>query len=195
MPSVFSYLNSSHNRSWPTVWKIVILLSMYSWCDSMILYKPSHFSSHFVHLFLNVCTYWALEWVSESYSVMSDSLRPHGLNSLWNSPGQDTGVGSFSLLQGIFPTQGSNPGLPHCRWSLYQLNHKGSPRTLEWVAYPFSRDLPNQGWAIREAWKEEKWTTKKKGKIYPPECRVSENSKERQESLLKWTMQRNRGKQ
>ena len=47
--------------------------------------------------------------------------------------------GSFSLLQGIFPTQGWNPGLPHCRWILYQLNHKGSPRILEWVAYPFSR--------------------------------------------------------
>ena len=56
----------------------------------------------------------------------------------WNSPGQNTGVGSLSLLQGIFPTQGSNPGLPHCRWSLYQLSHKGSPRILEWVAYPFS---------------------------------------------------------
>ena len=42
------------------------------------------------------------------------------------------------LLQGIFPTQGSNPGLPHCRQILYQLSHKGSPRTLEWVAYPFS---------------------------------------------------------
>ena len=46
--------------------------------------------------------------------------------------------GSLSLLQGIFPTQGSNPGLPHCRWILYQLSHKGSPRILEWVAYPFS---------------------------------------------------------
>ena len=44
----------------------------------------------------------------------SDSLRPHGLYSLWNSPGQNTGVGSFSLLQGIFPTQGSKPGLLHC---------------------------------------------------------------------------------
>ena len=44
-----------------------------------------------------------------------------------NSPGQNTGVGSLSLLQGIFPTQRSNPGLPHCRWILYQLNHKGSP--------------------------------------------------------------------
>ena len=57
----------------------------------------------------------------------------------WNSPGQNTGVGSLSLLQGIFPTQGSNPSLPHCRQILYQLRHKGSPRTLEWVAYPFSR--------------------------------------------------------
>ena len=37
-----------------------------------------------------------------------------------------------------FPTQGSNPGRPHCRWILYQLSHKGSPRVLEWVAYPFS---------------------------------------------------------
>ena len=75
---------------------------------------------------------------SESHSVMSSSLRPHGLYSTWNSPGQNTGVGSPSLLQGIFPTQGSNPGLPHCRQILYQLSHKGSPRILECVAYPFS---------------------------------------------------------
>ena len=56
----------------------------------------------------------------------------------WNSPGQNIGVGSLSLLQGIFPTQGSNPGLPHCRQTLYQLSHQGSPRILEWVAYSFS---------------------------------------------------------
>ena len=60
------------------------------------------------------------------------------LYSPWNSPGQNTGVGHLSLLQGIFPTQGSNPGLPHCKRILYQLSHKGSPRILEWVAYPFS---------------------------------------------------------
>ena len=54
------------------------------------------------------------------------SLRPHGQYSPWNSPGQNTGVDSLSLLQGIFPTQGLNPGLPHCRWILYQLSHKGS---------------------------------------------------------------------
>ena len=75
---------------------------------------------------------------SESCSVVSDSLRPHGLHGPWNSPGQNTGVESHSLLQGIFPTQGLNPGLPHCRQILYQLSHKGSPRILEWVAYPFS---------------------------------------------------------
>ena len=80
---------------------------------------------------------WKCE--SESRSVMSDSLQPHGLYDPWNSPGQNTGVGSLSLLQGIFPTQGSNPGLPHCRQILYQLSHKGSPRILEWVAYPFCR--------------------------------------------------------
>ena len=103
---------------------------------------------------------------SESRSVMSDSLPPYGLYSLWNSPGQNTGMGSLSLLQEIFPTQGSSPGLPHCRWILYQLRHKGSQRILEWVAYPFSRGsswLRNQtgvsciagrfftNWAIWEA--------------------------------------------
>ena len=67
------------------------------------------------------------EGESESYSVMSNSLRPHGLYSPWNSPGQNTGVGSLSLLQEIFPTQGSNPGLPHCGQILYQLSHQGSP--------------------------------------------------------------------
>ena len=64
---------------------------------------------------------------SESLSVVSDSLWPHWLYSPWNSPGQNTGVGSFSLLQGIFPTQGSNTGLLHCTWILYHLNPWGSP--------------------------------------------------------------------
>ena len=65
--------------------------------------------------------------------------------SPWNSPGQSTWVGSLSLLQRIFPTQGLNPGLPHCRRILSQLSHKGSPRILEWVAYPFSRGSSNPG--------------------------------------------------
>jgi len=57
---------------------------------------------------------------------VSDSLQPHALYSPWNSPGQNTGVGSLSLLQGVFSTQRLNPGLPHCKWILYQLTHKGS---------------------------------------------------------------------
>ena len=66
--------------------------------------------------------------------------------SPWNSPGQNTGVGSLSLLQGIFPTQGSNPGLLHCRQILYQLS-QGNPRILEWVAYPFfSRSSQSRNW-------------------------------------------------
>ena len=75
---------------------------------------------------------------SESHSVVSNSLWPHGLHSPWNSPGRNTGVGSLSLLQGIFPTQGSNPGLLHCRQIFYQLSHKGSTGIPEWVAYPCS---------------------------------------------------------
>ena len=104
--------------------------------------------------------------VSESRSVVSNSLRPHGLYSPWNSLGQNTEVDSLSLLQGIFPTQGSNPRLPHCRQILYQMSHKGSPRILKWVAYPFfsrfSQPRNQTGvsciagrfftnWAVREA--------------------------------------------
>ena len=96
------------------------------------------------------------------------TLQHHGLYSPWNSPGWNTGLVSLSLLQAIFPTQGSNPGLPHCRWILHQLSHKGSPRIqiLEWVAYPLcSRSSQSRNgtgvsciagglstnWAIREA--------------------------------------------
>ena len=69
---------------------------------------------------------WA-ESENESYSVVRVQLfaTPWIIQSMEFS-GQNTGVGSPSLLQGIFPTQGLNPGLPHCRWILYQLSHKGS---------------------------------------------------------------------
>ena len=66
-----------------------------------------------------------------SRSVVSDSLRGQGLEPTrrlrpWDFPGKSTGVGCHFLLQGIFPTQGSNPGLPHCRQTLYRLSHQGS---------------------------------------------------------------------
>ena len=106
---------------------------------------------------------------SESHSVMPNSLRPHGLYIPWNSPGQNTRVGSGSLLQGIFSTQGSDPGFLHAEWILYQLSHQGSLRLLEWVAYLFSKrsSWPRNwtgvlyiaggfftSWAAREAHKE-----------------------------------------
>ena len=69
----------------------------------------------------------------------------HGLYSPWNSLGQNTGVGSLSLLQGILPTQGTSPGLPPGKQILYQLSHEASPRILEWVAYPFSTRFPDPG--------------------------------------------------
>ena len=105
----------------------------------------------------NTFTSTIMKW-SESHSVVSDSLWPRIL--------QASGAGSLSLLQGIFPTEGLNPGLPHCRWILYWLSHKWSPRILEWVAYPFSRgsSWPRNrtgvsciagrfftNWAVREA--------------------------------------------
>ena len=106
--------------------------------------------------------------------------------SPWNSPGHNTGMGSLSLLQGISPTQGLNPGLLHCRWILYQLSHKGSPRVLVWVAYPFSRGfswLRNwtgvsclvggffTNWAIREfrnalLCQDTKWISKNRFQLY-----------------------------
>ena len=73
-----------------------------------------------------------------SCSVLSKGWWPHGLYSPWISPGQNTGVGSLSLLQGIFPTQGSSPGNPNWRQFLHQLSDQGSQRMLEWLAYPFS---------------------------------------------------------
>ena len=77
------------------------------------------------------------QWV-KSRSVVSNSLQSCGLYSPWNVPGQNTGLGNCSLFQSVFPTQGSNPGLPHCRWILYQMSHQGNPGMLKWVAYPFS---------------------------------------------------------
>ena len=76
---------------------------------------------------------WKWKW---SHSVVSDSLRPHGLQPTrllrpWDFPGKSTGVGFHLLLQGIFLTQGSNPGFLHCRQMLYHLSHQGSLKEKE----------------------------------------------------------------
>ena len=67
------------------------------------------------------------KWRRDTMKVEVAQSGPTCCDSMdcpWNSPGQNSGVGSLSLFQGIFPTQGSNPGLPHCRWILYQLSHR-----------------------------------------------------------------------
>ena len=71
--------------------------------------------------------FYSMKVKVKSCSVMSNSLRPHGVYGSWNSPGQNTGVDSLSLLWGIFPTQESNQGLLHCRWILDQLSYEGRP--------------------------------------------------------------------
>ena len=64
---------------------------------------------------------------SRSCSVVSNSLQPHGLYSSWNSPDQNTGVGSLSLLQGTFPSQESNQSLLNCGGILYQMSYQEAP--------------------------------------------------------------------
>ena len=73
--------------------------------------------------------------------TLCDSMdcSPPGFFVHRDSPGKNTGVSCHALFQGILPTQGLNPGLPHCRQILSGLSHQGSPRILEWVVYPFSR--------------------------------------------------------
>ena len=86
----------------------------------------------FCYVLDHLCDHFIGKW-SESRPVMSDPLQPY---SPWFSPGQNTGVGSLSLLQGIFPTHESDQGLLHCRRILYQMSYQGSPRILfYWVFY------------------------------------------------------------
>ena len=70
-----------------------------------------------------------LRLVAQLCPTLCDPMdcSPPGSSVHGDSPGKKTGVGSHALLQGIFPTQGSNPGLPHCRRILYRLSHQGSP--------------------------------------------------------------------
>ena len=124
-----------------TIVKLPIYLSIYlPICPCVSSFFCVSFNIHvfnwmcfFVYSIIMIKFYFPLKNKSESRSVVFDSLWPHGLYSPWNSPGQNTRVGSLSLLQRVFPTQGSNPSLPHCMWILYQLSHKGSPLFSIWI--------------------------------------------------------------
>ena len=99
-------------------------------CDNIL--------SDIIFLNFNMCLCLYIKWSSFHQLVIIllwkwklpspiQLFAPHGLYSPWNSPGQNTGVGSLSLLQGIFQTQESKQDLLHCRWILYQLSYQGSP--------------------------------------------------------------------
>ena len=81
-------------------------------------------------IYLRMIMYESLSRSVVSYSLRLHGLEPGNLLSPWNSPGKNLGVGSHSLLQEIFLTQGSDPGLLHCRQILYHLSHQGSPRMI-----------------------------------------------------------------
>ena len=121
----------------------------------------------------------SIRWSSEvkvTQLLSLDSLRPHGLYNPWNSPGQNTGVGSLSLLQGIFLTQGSNPVLLHCRrffthWATRKAQEywSGSP-------IPSPVDLPNPGIQLgspslqadslpTELWRKPRWSIRRENDI------------------------------
>ena len=118
-----SNVRSIHNAKRPTTTKTILKNKQkpqQSWKTHTFRFQ------NFLHNYSNQNS-MVLVWKWKWKSVMSNSLRPHGLYSPRNSPGQNTGVGSLSLLQGVSPTQGSDPGLLHCRRTLYQLSHQGSP--------------------------------------------------------------------
>ena len=108
--------------------------------------KPSCGRGLFLESWRHMCC-TVLCLVAQSCLTLCDAMdhSPPGSSVHGDSPGKNTGMDCHALLQGIFPTQGSNPNLLHCSRILYHLNHLESPRILEWVTYPFSWDLPDRG--------------------------------------------------
>ena len=78
------------------------------------------------------------------YSCRENSMD----RGAWHDPGKNTAVGCHFLLQGIFPTQGSNQGLLHCRWILYYLSHKGSPKPGSEAPPPFTSEQPPRSYLV-----------------------------------------------
>ena len=122
---------------------ILIYMTFFSFCLGTAL------SSAFINLFMSFFTLRIPPFCPSTHlkvKVAQSCLTLwNPMDCPWNSPGRNTGVGSLSLLQGIFPTPGSNPGFLLCRQIPYQLSHKGSPRILEWVACPFSSGSSQPG--------------------------------------------------
>ena len=130
----------------PCLWEMMFLRQVETWELKLILWDFKTrinywmLESGYWEAVVSVCQCKSeVKW-SESRSVVSDSLRPRGLHSSWNSPGQNTGVGSLSFLHGIFPIQGSIPGLLHCRQILYQLTYEGSSQYKRLAFNPWGQE-------------------------------------------------------
>ena len=127
----FSHLAKENLSPHPRTIKILFyVLTYYSIEHSMKLKQVKVILGFIVKQMKQNCleTQQSITCIQYTLKVSLDvSQRKKGKLSLWNSPGQNTGVDSLSILQGFFPTQGQNPGLLHCRQILYQLNHKQSP--------------------------------------------------------------------
>ena len=128
--------NHKHPRAaWPVVNDLIrghelgqVGCCWHQVCKTVAGLKRAPENSVKIHAFQVLCV---------SHSVVSNSVQPHGLYPIrllhpWNSPGKNTGVGSHFLLQGIFPTQGSNSGLLYCRQILYWLGCEGRLQDLSW---------------------------------------------------------------
>ena len=112
----------------------------------------------FLFFFFLLCSFY--HWhaclcvclVTQSYLTFGDPVdcSPRGSSVHGDSPGKDTGVGCHALLQGIFPTQGLNPGLPHCRWILYCLGHHLNTVKSGWSG--LERQLYKDPQAPVQAW-------------------------------------------
>ena len=115
---------SAFSKTSLNIWKFLV----------HILLKPGleNFEHYFTSMWdeCNCVVVWAFFGIAflwgwnENWPFLPNSLRPQGLYSPWNSLGHNTGMGSLSLLQGFFPTQGSNKGVLHCRQILYQLSYE-----------------------------------------------------------------------
>ena len=104
------------------------------------LYIHTHTHTH-THTYTYLHGIYVLCLGAQSCPTVCNPIdcSPPGSSVHGDSLGKNTGVGCHALLQGIFWIQGFNSGPPHWRQILYHLTHQGSPKIVEWVAYPFSR--------------------------------------------------------